>query len=105
MDFNTLIVDRYGRDDLIGRITLNRPEKINALSSELLGELETALGVMAKDDTIRVIVIRGSGRGFGAGYDCDRPRGNSSDGSTFDDGNGILSGEVPLHHTVREFRQ
>ena len=69
MEFNTLIVDRYGRDDLIGRITLNRPEKINALSAELLQELETALGAMAKDDTIRVIVIRGSGRGFGAGYD------------------------------------
>jgi len=69
MDYNTIIVDRYGRDDLIGRITLNRPEKINALSPELLSELETALGVMAKDDTIRVIVIRGAGRGFGAGYD------------------------------------
>lgn len=69
MDFNTIIVDRYGRDDLIGRVTLNRPEKINALSAELLRELETALGIMAKDDTIRVIVIRGSGRGFGAGYD------------------------------------
>jgi len=73
MEFNTLIVDRYGRDDLIGRITLNRPEKINALSSELLNELETVLGAMAKDDTIRVIVIRGSGRGFGAGYDLAGP--------------------------------
>jgi len=69
MDYNTIIVDRYGRDDIIGRITLNRPEKINALSPELLRELETALGIMAKDDTIRVIVLRGAGRGFGAGYD------------------------------------
>jgi enoyl-CoA hydratase len=73
MEFNTIITDRYGRDDLIGRITLNRPEKINALSAELLRELETALGIMAKDDTIRVIVIRGSGRGFGAGYDLGYP--------------------------------
>ena len=73
MEFNTIITDRYGRDDLIGRITLNRPEKINALSPELLKELETALGIMAKDDTIRVIVIRGSGRGFGAGYDLGGP--------------------------------
>lgn len=73
MDYKTLICDRYGTDDRIGRITLSRPEKLNALSAELLSELETALKEMALDDSIRVIVWRGSGRGFGAGYDLSPP--------------------------------
>lgn len=69
MAYKTITYDRYGTDDRIGRITLNRPEKLNALSEELLGELEEALKAAAWDDGVRVIVIRGSGRGFGAGYD------------------------------------
>ena len=80
MEYNTIICDRYGANDWISRITFNRPEKINALSGELLAELEMALAKAAWDDDIRVIVIRGSGRGFGAGYDlsggggADAPR-------------------------------
>ena len=69
MEYDTITYDRYGTNDQIGRITLNRPEKLNALSVELLGELEVALAKAAWDDDIRIIVIRGSGRGFGAGYD------------------------------------
>jgi enoyl-CoA hydratase len=77
MEFKTIIFDRYGTEDRIGRITLNRPEKLNALSMELLTELEQALRMAAWDDGIRVIVIRGSGRGFGAGYDLTPPPGGS----------------------------
>jgi enoyl-CoA hydratase len=73
MKLNTLLYDRYGTDDRIGRITLNRPEKLNALNMELLTELEQLLPEIAKDDSVRVIVIRGSGRGFGAGYDLSPP--------------------------------
>ncbi len=69
MGYETIIYDRYGTNDQIGRITLNRPEKLNALSGQLLSELEQALKLAAWDDSVRVIVIRGSGRGFGAGYD------------------------------------
>ena len=69
MGYHEISFDRYGTEDRIGRITLNRPEKLNALSPELLAELESALKEAAWDDDIRVIVIRGSGRGFGAGYD------------------------------------
>lgn len=75
MDFKTIIYDRYGTEDRIGRITLNRPEKLNALSQELLTELEEALKMAAWDNDVRVIVIRGSGRGFGAGYDLTPPPG------------------------------
>jgi len=69
MEYNTIAYDRYGTDDRIGRITLNRPEKLNALSQELLEELGHALKEVAYDDDVRVVVLRGAGRGFGAGYD------------------------------------
>lgn len=81
MKLNTLIYDRYGTDDRIGRITLNRPEKVNALSMELLTELEQLLEEVAKDDSVRVIVIRGAGRGFGAGYDLSPPPATKGDSS------------------------
>jgi len=77
MAYNTIIVDRCGENECIGRITLNRPEKLNALSGELLGELESALADAAWDDEIRVIVLRGSGRGFGAGYDLAQAHGST----------------------------
>ncbi|MDP7640019.1 MAG: enoyl-CoA hydratase-related protein, partial [Candidatus Hydrogenedentes bacterium] len=69
MEYKTITYDRYGTQDRIGRITLNRPEKLNSLNHELLTELEHALKEVAWDDDVRVVVLRGSGRGFGAGYD------------------------------------
>jgi len=75
MDYRTLLIDRYGTENRLGRITLNRPAKLNTLSGELLAELEDALKTMAQDPGIRVIIIRGAGRGFGAGYDLNPPPG------------------------------
>ena len=68
-DYENLIVDRVGTDDRVGRITLNRPEKLNVLSSGLLFELNDVLHDMEADDSIRVIILRGAGRAFCAGYD------------------------------------
>jgi enoyl-CoA hydratase/carnithine racemase len=53
----------------VHRLTLNRPEVLNALSSELVDVLSAALGRTAEDDDARVVVIRGAGRAFCAGYD------------------------------------
>lgn len=76
-DYENLIVDRIGTDQRVGRITLNRPEKMNALSQELLYELNDVLHVMEADDDIRVIVLRGAGRSFSAGYDLTPARGGA----------------------------
>ena len=67
--FETLVLDRAGTDGRIGRITLNRPERLNSLSPQLLAELDHALHLWETDDTVRVIVLRGAGRAFSAGYD------------------------------------
>ena len=53
----------------VRRVTLNRPEKRNALSNELRGELFDALRRADGDDAVRVSIVRGAGVCFSAGYD------------------------------------
>ena len=75
------------------RITLNRPEKLNALSNELQEELNDALWEADNDNDVHAIIIKGAGRAFSAGYDItpNRPRmepapgANYRTGRTFDD--------------------
>src|SRR6266576_2308508 len=53
----------------IGTVTLNRPEKLNALDRALCDELREALALLTQSDAVRVIVITGAGRAFCAGAD------------------------------------
>jgi len=53
----------------IGTVTLNRPEKLNALDRALCDELREALALLTKSDLVRVVVITGAGRAFCAGAD------------------------------------
>jgi enoyl-CoA hydratase/3-hydroxyacyl-CoA dehydrogenase len=62
----TIIVRKENR---IGWIVLNRPEKLNAISPEMLEEISTALRELEADEGVRVIVVTGSGRAFSAGAD------------------------------------
>lgn len=76
-DFENIYVDRVGTDGRVGRITLNRPEKMNALSQELMFEFNEALHDFEADDDVRVIIVRGEGRTFSAGYDLTPARGGA----------------------------
>jgi len=76
-DFENLIIDRVGTDERVARITLNRPEKMNALSQELLFEFNEALHDLEADSEVRVIIVRGAGRTFSAGYDLAPARGGA----------------------------
>lgn len=58
-------------DTKIGRITLNRPERMNAISVELARELETAIVTLGDRRDINAIVIRGAGKNFCAGGDFE----------------------------------
>ena len=57
------------RDDGVGTLTLNRPDKLNAFAGRMRQEIAEGLDELEKDDTVRVIVITGAGRGFCAGGD------------------------------------
>ncbi len=53
----------------VRRLTLNRPDVLNALSGELVERLSDSMSRAAGDEAVRVVVIRGAGRAFCAGYD------------------------------------
>jgi enoyl-CoA hydratase len=61
---------RYEEKDGIGRVTLNRPEALNALNTEVLAQLASVLDVAGADDAVGAVLITGSGEGaFSAGAD------------------------------------
>lgn len=60
----------------VATLTLNRPDQFNSLSEELLGELQQALDVVAKDRSVRAVVIAGAGKAFCAGHDLKQMRAN-----------------------------
>lgn len=72
----TLLVDKR---ESIATLTLNRPEKFNSLSEELLSELTGALTDISEDSDVAVVIIAGSGRAFCAGHDLKQMRQKHSD--------------------------
>ena len=63
-------------------LTLDRPEKLNALSYELVEQLHEALDALAADNTCRVVVLTGAGRGFCSGLDLGAPNPAEAGGGT-----------------------
>jgi enoyl-CoA hydratase/carnithine racemase len=57
------------RTDGVCRVTLNRPERLNALGSQIREELEGVVRELEDDTATRVVVVRGAGRAFSAGAD------------------------------------
>lgn len=76
MSYDTIIVQKS--DDHIGTITLNRPEHLNTFSSALAFDLDHALLELDSDANIRVILIKGAGRGFSAGIDVNEMFGKTT---------------------------
>lgn len=68
MSFSTLICETEGP---LAWITLNRPEKLNAISTVMVAELNQALDRAQADDQVRVILLKGEGRAFSAGFDLE----------------------------------
>lgn len=66
MDFETILYEKEGGK---ARITLNRPEKLNALSMKLQREVNQALWEADNDAAVHVIILKAAGRAFCAGYD------------------------------------
>src|SRR4051812_50054406 len=66
MEFDTIEV---AVDGARGALTLNRPEKLNPLSSHTLNEIEAAARWFDTHDDLKVVVVSGKGRAFSAGAD------------------------------------
>jgi enoyl-CoA hydratase len=66
MTFTTLV---YATDGPIATITLNRPEQLNTIVPPMPEEFERAIDLAVRDASVKVIILRGAGRAFCAGYD------------------------------------
>ncbi len=75
-------VVEYSVDDGVATITLNRPDKLNALNGEMYAGILAALDQTDADDNVRAVIVTGAGRAFCAGADLSRGAG------TFDYGDG-----------------
>jgi enoyl-CoA hydratase/carnithine racemase len=85
-----LLVDRRGATALL---TLNRPDRLNAISGPMLAELSAALVEADRDPAVRCIVLTGAGRGFCAGLDLKDQVAGAGLG---EDGMGSRPGELDL---------
>lgn len=82
MKFSAILFDKA---DAVATITLNRPERLNAFSQVMLGELHEALDAIERDPSVRVLLLTGTGRGFCAGQDLgERSLGGVDLGSTLE---------------------
>ena len=72
--YETMIIEKRGEVDWV---TLNRPERLNALNPTLVTELLDYFAKLYWDRSVRVVVIRGAGRAFCAGLDLKERAGNS----------------------------
>ncbi len=78
MDYQTIVLEKR---EYIAVLTLNRPEKLNAISSQMTEELVSALDDVDEDDQVRVLVITGAGWGFCSGADVGRMAGGAQRGA------------------------
>jgi|TARA_B110000285_G_scaffold193612_1_gene222736 2-(1,2-epoxy-1,2-dihydrophenyl)acetyl-CoA isomerase len=88
MTYQTLTLDI---DDHVARISLNRPDMMNAFNEQLIWDMGEATQVVREDSQIRVLVITGEGRGFTAGADL-----SERDASWTDTQDALLRGYHPF---------
>ena len=75
MDYEEILFSAEGP---VGYMTLNNPSKINALSKKMIGEMIHLLTAVSSEESIKVIVIRATGKHFCAGHDLSEMRGQGA---------------------------
>jgi enoyl-CoA hydratase len=90
MKFETIIYEKEGP---LAWITLNRPEKLNAINQQMAAEIMLATDKAQCDDEVRIILVKGEGRAFSAGFDLES---ESDPDLTAEDR--VLELKAELHH-------
>lgn len=91
-------------DGEIGTLTLDRPDALNAMSPEMIGELMLAAGWLADQAPLRALVVTGAGRAFSAGGDVNWFKGGVDD-EGIDLPASVRRGADVLHQAIVDFRR
>ncbi|WP_420469987.1 crotonase/enoyl-CoA hydratase family protein [Brevundimonas sp. FT23042] len=67
--FTTLRIDQDPQEPRIARLLLNRPERLNAITDEMPGEIRRAVEWAERNPEVHVVIVEGAGKGFCGGYD------------------------------------
>ena len=70
MTYKAILFERDATD-AFATITLNRPDKLNAMNGDLIEELDHAVAAAVKDPAINALILTGAGRAFTTGYDLN----------------------------------
>ena len=81
MDYSRYEFIKVEKDGRVAILTLNRPESLNAINSQLHSELEGIFADVARDDDVNAVVLTGAGRAFCAGGDVKGMDARQTDGS------------------------
>lgn len=68
-EFKTLLFEE--KEPYIGIVTMNRADQLNAINLDMLKDFETLFYALSQDDSIRVLIITGAGRGYSSGADLN----------------------------------
>lgn len=68
MGYETILYEK-DQDDKFATITINRPDKLNAMNKTVIREMDAALSLAIADEDVNALLIKGAGRAFSAGYD------------------------------------
>lgn len=106
MKFETILYEKDGR---IATITLNRPEKLNTIKPPMPEEIEKSLEVASFDQDVRVIVLKGAGKAFCAGFDFSDDLehfadwGGQAGGESWDPGRDMMMVTNPFKAPIPKF--
>lgn len=77
MEFETITIDRQ---DAVWLLTLNRPNRLNAMSQKMLSEIQAACEEIEAESSCRAVVVTGAGKAFTPGFDLQDQAANTPDG-------------------------
>lgn len=92
----------YEKDNGVATITLNRPERLNAFTDQMIEEVSKALKEADKDETVRAILVTGAGRGFCAGQDLEAFQGEMSENQVYEHLTGHYRPMIKLLRTIEK---
>src|SRR5687767_21770 len=100
MSYETILAEQAGG---VLTITLNRPDKLNAITDTMLSELLEAFKKAEKDTSVRVVVLTGAGRGFCPGADLSATRERGAENGDLGYGKHLRDTYNPLIMKMRSF--